>query len=735
MKQYCLSLLFLTLLLSQSQAASDMRVTIDLDGQWDFEQTQTAFPPHQFTRTIPVPGLIHLAKPKIEQFDILLTREYEPRYNWYRRRIHIPAELENTQAVLTVLKSKYVTQVFVNGMDMGTSMACYTPIDFPVTNALHFGEENEILIRVGDRAWLPSQAAGSTDKEKIAYLPGIWDSVNLSFTGAFRAHRVLMLPSLAEKKVTAKILVRSFLPAQIRYGDAMNDSCNIEIVIREKESGKPIGLPVTKSFTLKRDNLTELAIDIPFENAHLWTPSDPFLYTAEIKLITDGKISDRTTVNFGMREFGRKGKHFTLNGKKIILRGTNITLHRFFEDPECEALPWDREWVKRLMDDIPKALDWNAMRVCVGIAPQFWFDIADEAGLLLQNEWLYWQNHGWDEQIRREYTDWVWTDGNHPSVAIWDAINENWDSFIGSVLIPDLKKLDPTRLWDAGYMTSEHMTLDEMDEPHPYRVYGMRNDFDEFMTKNPYPLGDLHEQTTQMQGYVDSSAAQLVNEYGWIWLWRDGRPAKLTVNNYRYYLGENASPEARFELQAYWLQLQTEWLRCERSMAGVLSFCYLTNNYGFTGDWFLGAIKDLQPGPTLDWFAHCFAPSAVFIDLVDERYTKHLPPRKPGSDLIFNLVGVNDCERAAEGAVTVKLLDSQGNEITHMKTNAAIPPFGKQYIPVKIQLPEQSGGYLLLSEFTPDRPGKTSPILSRRYIKIGQRDEYTFFTYKPKPLQ
>ena len=35
---------------------------------------------------------------------------------------------------------------------------------------------------------------------------------------------------------------------------------------------------------------------------------------------------------------------------------------------------------------------------------------------------------------------------------IWDAINENWDSYIGNTLIPKLKELDPTRIWDAGYM-------------------------------------------------------------------------------------------------------------------------------------------------------------------------------------------------------------------------------------------------------------------------------------------
>lgn len=76
------------------------------------------------------------------------------------------------------------------------------------------------------------------------------------------------------------------------------------------------------------------------------------------------------------------------------------------------------------------------MRICVGIVPDFWYDLADEYGLLFQNEWLYWQYHGWDDQVRNEYTGWVWADGSHPSIAIWDAINENTDSFIGETLIP-----------------------------------------------------------------------------------------------------------------------------------------------------------------------------------------------------------------------------------------------------------------------------------------------------------
>jgi len=444
---------------------------------------------------------------------------------------------------------------------------------------------------------------------------------------------------------------------------------------------------------------------------------------------SQGKPSDRIEQNFGMRDFGREGKHFILNGRKKILRGANITLHRFFEDPACKTLPWNREWVRRLLDEIPHKLAWNAMRICVGIAPKFWYDIADQAGLMIQNEWLYWQSHGWDEQIRAEYTDWVWADGNHPSVVIWDAINENWDPYIGNVLIPELKKLDPTRIWDAGYMTSEHMTLDEMDEPHPYMVFGHRTGFRDQPGDPPYPLGDLHYWGHRRGDILNTSAAQLANEYGWVWLWRDGSPAHLTKGVYDFYLGAKVTPQQRRQFQAYWVQLQTEWLRVERSLAGVLAFCYLTDDLGFTGDWFLKPVSELKPAPALKWFRHCFAPAAVFIDLEDGRYSKHVPAKKPGSRLAFTLVGVNDNQQEAKGAVKVRILDSYGNEIVKKSLEIAIPAYYKKYETVSLHLPQKAGGYLLLAEFFPEGSQGENPAISRRYLRVGETDSYEFYDY------
>ncbi|MGC1390423.1 MAG: glycoside hydrolase family 2 [Bacteroidales bacterium] len=743
--KHLLILVFSIILNAQSAFTQNPRTVIDLNGSWEFDQSTTAFPPEKFTRTIPVPGLVHLAEPKIAEYDKFFKRpdkpeskeqfnlynlDYTPRYSWYRKKIFIPKELSDKEGMITIKKSQYVTQVYINGIDLGTSMACYTPVEFPVNKAIKFGTDNEILIKVGERIWLPAEAAGGTDKEKEHYLPGIWDDVFLSFTGNNRIDRLLVLPSVAGKKLTIKTLIRSLIPAQIFYGDPMQDSVNLEVIITEKISGKKI-TSAERGFSSKRDNLTEMTLEIPIAEFKLWSPDKPFLYTATARLKTGNDLSDEVNRQFGMRDFTAKGKFFYLNGEKYFLRGTNITLQRFFEDPDCGNLVWDKEWVKKLLVTYPKQLSWNAMRICVGIVPDFWYDIADENGLLLQNEWLYWQNHGWDDEIRKEYTDWVWTDGSHPSIAIWDAINENTDMFIGNTLIPELKKLDPTRVWDAGYMREGIMKSDEMDEPHPYEGRIISNE--KGSEKTSYPIGNLDYKPQALRMIREAGVPQLANEYGWVWLWRNGLPSKLTVDVYNYYLGPDSPPSQNREFQAYDLQLETEWLRSESNLTGVLAFCYLTNNYGYTGDWFTGNIKDLNPAPALQWFINAFAPSSVFINLTDERYVKQSILHKPGEKLSFKLVKINDLSQDVPGNLTLSLLNSNGKTVLKKNMTVVLSAFDRSSFPVEISLPKKEGGYLLLAEFLAD--GRKDPAISRRFIKVGIVPEYKYFEIQPVKLK
>ena len=111
---------------------------------------------------------------------------------------------------------------------------------------------------------------------------------------------------MENKKLTIKTQVRSLIPAQIFYGDPMNDSVSIEVSIAEKISGKKVA-SVQGKFSAKRDNLTEMVLELPFTQFTSWTPEKPFLYTATARLITKNGVSDELSHQFGMRDFTYKG--------------------------------------------------------------------------------------------------------------------------------------------------------------------------------------------------------------------------------------------------------------------------------------------------------------------------------------------------------------------------------------------------------------------------------------------
>jgi hypothetical protein len=275
------------------------------------------------------------------------------------------------------------------------------------------------------------------------------------------------------------------------------------------------------------------------------------------------------------------------------------------------------------------------------------------------------------------------------------------------------------------------MKSDEMDEPHPYEgriVIAQKGS-----ETTTYPLGNLDYKPQALKMIIEAGVPQLANEYGWIWLWRNGLPSKLTVDVYNYYLGPNSTPEQNREFQAYDIQLETEWLRSEPNLAGVLAFCYLTNNYGYTGDWFTGNIRDLKPAPALQWFTDSFAPSAVFINLTDSRYVKQTVPYNPGGKLSFKLAKINDLAMNVAGKITLLILDSDGKTVSHKSIPVVLAAFDRSALPAEISLPKKAGGYLLLAEFMAD--GKKEPVISRRFIKIGTVPEYKYFEMKPVKLK
>ena len=231
---------------------------------------------------------------------------------------------------------------------------------------------------------LPESVSAGTDFEKNRWTPGIYDSVSLQLSDNPVIESVQVAPHLADSSIVVQTKLRN-------DGSAVS-SFQLTHSVHAWKSPAAVAVAPPQAISLQPGESRTVTQTIRIPNPKLWWPEDPNLYVLETS--TGG---DSASTRFGMREFrfDTPTKRAYLNGRVYFMRGSNITLHRFFEDPKSGTLPWNEQWVRKLLVTIPKQMHWNSFRFCIGPVPDKWLDIADEAGLLIQNEYFVWTGNNW----------------------------------------------------------------------------------------------------------------------------------------------------------------------------------------------------------------------------------------------------------------------------------------------------------------------------------------------------
>ncbi|MGA2272406.1 MAG: sugar-binding domain-containing protein [Bryobacteraceae bacterium] len=701
------------------------RITLSLDGEWEIADSVEADSlPAAYSHKAPVPGLAHSAVPAFKDVDEFESRQLiqnrvekglapasalvsnagvsrqERNWFWYRRQFEVP--VMRSVATLRINKAQFGAAVWVNGQQVGEHLPCFSAAIFDVSDKLRQGP-NEIVVRVGAHPGvLPPSVSAGTDFEKNRWTPGIYDSVSLALSGNPAIETIQVAPSRDLRSITVQTRLRNHSAQAVAFV--------LQQVVHGWKSAEVVARAPSMRIRLAAGEERTATQRIAMPAAKLWTPEQPNLYVLET-----GSGGDIASTRFGMREF-----HFEtatrrayLNGRPYFMRGSNITLHRFFEDPKSGVLPWDEKWVRKLLVEIPKDMHWNSFRFCIGPVPDKWLDIADEAGLLIQNEYFVWTGkawHGAENQVRfdagemiREYGEWMRDNWNHPSVAIWDANNETFDPMFGEKIIPAVRGLDlSNRPWENSY--NQPAGPDDPVEDHPYEFQDMaKRDGPEFsMTTFEKPNGKAPG--------APSGHALILNEYGWLWLNRDGSPTELTKDLYPRLLPKNATAEDRLALNAYLLGGITEFWRAYRQYAAVLHFVYLTSSdpLGYTADRFLD-VENLELEPHFrDYMSQAFAPLGVYLSFWQSKLAagKHT----------FPVMLVNDEYHAAAGSVTVSLQSGSGGEVAHAQAPFEIGSLGQTTLYVDLDVPNTPGDFLLQAKAD---AGTGQPTLSRRKITIN----------------
>lgn len=724
--------LLLPLLFSPLQG---QRTTLSLDGEWQLEDSiKPDDIPGHWTHTAPVPGMANLAKPAFRDVDQYLTYDNifdqvtfgllprggplpkpGPRQdrNWFWYRNSFRAPVRKQVAVLKINKAQFSTAVWLNGRKIGDHLGCYTAAIFEVTAAMNWTGDNELIVRVGAHPGvMPKDVPSGTDFEKTKWTPGIYDSVSLLLSDNPVIETVQVAPRISSSEIVVQASLKNYgtTPARFRLAHRISAWRDRTEAARGRET--PVELaPGEQKFVTQ-------TIAIP--GARLWSPESPFLYTVES---TTG--GDSTATRFGMREFrfDTATRRAYLNGKVYFLRGSNITLHRFFEDPNVGSRPWDEKWLQKLLVEIPKSMNWNSFRFCIGPAPERWYEIADEAGLLIQNEYFLWtggkswpllERHAWNpDELTRQYGEWLRDGWNHPSIVIWDANNETGDDVFHTRLIPAVRPLDLSqRPWENSY--NPPAGPDDPVEDHPYLF--SRGTMDAIESPGRiFEMTELEQMNGSPRpgGNTPTGHALILNEYGWLWLLRDGTPCVVSKKVYDHHLGPNATSEDRIEMNSYYLGGLTEYWRAWRNYAGVLHFVYLTFCYAnaYTCDNFQDVPSlTLQPS-FVRYVREAFKPVGVYINFWQ-------PKLAPASRRAYSVMTVNDHREAVSGTLSLAFAAEDGREVVRTEQPFAIPGLGQQTYQFELKTPDSQGRYILIATAQPAAGPAKEPTLSRRKINV-----------------
>ena len=336
---------------------------------------------------------------------------------WYRYELTPKDEWKGKRIVLDFQGIMLVGDVYLNGKRIGGTDYGYLGFDIDLSKLLKWGQPNEIAVKADTQN--PSNSRWFTGA-------GLYRDVNLIVTSKdlfFPRHPLFICTQgNKEVKIKAEIINQqkmakgqsaAKMPVGVRILDADG-----KVVAEQKND---------IHFNAKwRDREYELP-SISLENAKLWSPDSPYLYTAEVTLYdSEGNIADQIKEPFGVRTIEivpQKG--LLVNGKKVLLKG--YANHHTLGALGAAAYP--RAIEKRLK--LMKEFGMNHIRTSHNPYSEDFLKLCDKYGILVVDElydkWLTQYAGGrvdWESLWQKDVPEWVKRDRNHPSVVMWSLGNE-----------------------------------------------------------------------------------------------------------------------------------------------------------------------------------------------------------------------------------------------------------------------------------------------------------------------
>jgi hypothetical protein len=404
----------------------------------------------------------------------------------------------------------YFSTVWVNGIQVGEHEGGYLPFELDVTDALRYGEPNELVVCVldpgNDADFLPEFTFAEIPHGKQSWygpIGGIWQSVYLERRPSTHITGLRITPDVPGEQ--ARVTVTLHRASERALGVWFNLT-------------DPRGQVRRHRFVIPAEKDREELI-IPVPEPMLWDTTDPNLYDLQASLLDGsddrGNAIDVFSSKFGMRTIGTSSSgHLLLNGRVLYVRGAldqdyyPDLVYTPFSDAELDA-----QFAKA------KHMGLNLLRTHIKITDPRYYDAADRAGILIWTELPNWQDLTETAKRRAKETMFgmVERDWNHPSIVIWTIVNENWGVDLAvnaghrawlADMYAQLKELDPYRLvvGNSPCFTNFHVVTDIEDFHNYYAMpdhYRKWKDWVQtFASRPPWTFAHVYESIESWRQYI-----------------------------------------------------------------------------------------------------------------------------------------------------------------------------------------------------------------------------------------
>jgi beta-galactosidase/beta-glucuronidase len=321
---------------------------------------------------------------------------------WYRRRIRRPAEWAGQRTVLHFGAVHHHATVWVNGLAAVEHAGGYLPFEADITDLLDNAGEDVLVVRVQapvDKRFIPhgkQRSLPADDYDGCAFTPssGIWQTVWLEPRPATHITALALRPTEALDGIEATVRV--------------NGAGALSVAA----AGTTIGSTVD----------TQVTLTLPVAQPRLWSPEDPHLYPV-VATLDSAHGTDRVAGYTGLRRIEWHDTYLHLNGQPVYLRGV---LDQGFWPGGGHTAPDDAALRRDL--ELARADGFNLVRKHLKLEDPRWLHWADRLGLLV---WAEPPSTGrFTPEAVAAFEDvlagMTARDGNHPSIVVWGAYNEEW---------------------------------------------------------------------------------------------------------------------------------------------------------------------------------------------------------------------------------------------------------------------------------------------------------------------